>query len=161
MTFCSTNQVNGLGLLGQTIKNIKEEDSNKEIKSYEEYTHYRKQEETKFLGKFEKFEEKNDKLKIFLETHYNQYKFENDSKLKFLEQRINTIEKANNILKTDFNEILNDFKKNLDDPSIKNQKILLKMIEDWRLIECYQNYFERNVETMNDIMLSKLTIDNN
>ena len=35
------------------------------------------------------------------------------------------------------------------------------MIEDWRLIECYQNYFERNVETMNDIMLSKLTIDNN
>jgi len=159
MTFCLTNQINGLGLLGQTIKNIKEEDSNKEIKSYEEYTEYRKEEEKNFLGKFEKFEEKNNKLKIFLETHYNQYKFENDTKLKFLEQRINTIEKANNILKTDFTEILNDFKKNIDDP-IKNQKIFVNMLEDWRLIECYQNYFERNVEMINELMLKKLTINN-
>ena len=159
MTFCSTNQINGLGLLGQTIKNIKEEDSNKEIKSYEEYTEYRKEQEKIFFGKFEKFEEKNNKLKIFLETHYNQYKFENDNKLKFLEQRINTIEKANNILKTDFTEILNDFKKNIDEP-VKNTKIFIKMIEDWRLIECYQNYFERNVEMINELMLTKLTIDN-
>lgn len=159
MTFCSTNQINGLGLLGQTIKNIKEEDSNKEIKSYEEYTEYRKEEEKNFLGKFEKFEEKNNKLKIFLETHYNQYKFENDTKLKFLEQRINTIEKANNILKTDFTEILNDFKKNIDEPT-KNQKIFVNMLEDWRLIECYQNYFERNVEMINELMLKKLTINN-
>lgn len=160
MTFCSTNQINGLGLLGQTIKNIKEEDSNKEIKSYEEYTNYRKEEETKFLGKFEKIEEQNNKLKDFLETHYNQYKFDDDSKLKFLEQRINTIDKANNILKTDFNEILNNFKKNLDDFSAKNQKNIIKMLEDWRLIECYQNYFERNNEMMNELLLSKLTINN-
>lgn len=159
MTFCSTNQINGLGLLGQTIKNIKEENSNKEIKSYEEYTEYRKEQEKIFLGKFEKFEEKNNKLKVFLETHYNQYKFENDTKLKFLEQRINTIEKANNILKTDFTEILNDFKKNIDDP-VKNTKICVKMLEDWRLIECYQNYFERNVEMINELMLTKLNIDN-
>ena len=159
MTFCSTNQINGLGLLGQTIKNIKEEDSNKEIKSYEEYTEYRKEQEKQFLGKFQKFEEKNNKLKVFLETHYNQYKFENDSKLKFLEQRINTIEKANNILKTDFTEILNDFKKNIDDP-VKNTKIFVQMLEDWRLIECYQNYFERNVEMINELMVTKLTIDN-
>ena len=158
MAFCPTSHINGLGLLGQTIKNIKEEDITKEIKSYEEYTQYRKEEEKKFLGNFEKFEEKNDKLKEFLETHLNQYKFENDTKLKFLEQRINTIEKANSILKTDFTEILNDFKKNIDAP-VKNQQIITKMLEDWRLIDCYQNYFERNIEMINELMVTKLTID--
>ena len=158
MAFCPTSQINGLGLLGQTIKNIKEEDITKEIKSYEEYTQYRKEEEKNFLGKFEKFEEKNDKLKEFLETHLNQYKFENDTKLKLLEQRINTIEKANSILKTDFTEIINDFKKNIDVP-IKNQQTITKMLEDWRLIDCYQNYFERNVEMINELMVTKLTID--
>lgn len=158
MAFCPTSHINGLGLLGQTIKNIKEEDITKEIKSYEEYTQYRKEEEKNFLGKFEKFEEKNDKLKEFLETHLNQYKFENDTKLKLLEQRINTIEKANSILKTDFTEIINDFKKNIEEP-VKNQQTITKMLEDWRLIDCYQNYFERNVEMINELMVSKLTID--
>jgi hypothetical protein len=158
MAFCPTSHINGLGLLGQTIKNIKEEDITKEIKSYEEYTQYRKEEEKNFLGKFEKFEEKNDKLKEFLETHLNQYKFENDTKLKLLEQRINTIEKANSILKTDFTEIINDFKKNIEEP-VKNQQTITKMLDDWRLIDCYQNYFERNVEMINELMVSKLTID--
>jgi hypothetical protein len=158
MSFCLTNQINGLGLLGQTIKSIKEEGTTKDIKSYEEYTEYRKEEENKFLGKFEKFNQKNDKLKEFLEKHYNQYKFENDTKLKFLEQRIHTIEKANNILKTDFTEIVNDFKKNLDEP-IKNEKNINKMLEDWRLIESYQGYFERNVEMINELMHTKLSID--
>jgi hypothetical protein len=159
MAFCPTSHINGLGLLGQTIKNIKEEDITKEIKSYEEYTQYRKEEEKNFLGKFEKFKEKNDKLKEFLETHLNQYKFENDTKLKLLEQRINTIEKANSILKTDFTEIINNFNKNIDEP-IKNQQTITKMLEDWRLIDCYQNYFERNLEMINELMVSKLTIDN-
>jgi hypothetical protein len=158
MAFCPTSHINGLGLLGQTIKNIKEEDITKEIKSYEEYTQYRKEEEKNFLGKFEKFEEKNDKLKEFLETHLNQYKFENDTKLKLLEQRINTIEKANSILKTDFTEIINDFKKNIEEP-VKNQQTITKMLDDWRLIDCYQNYFERNVEMINELMVTKLTID--
>lgn len=158
MAFCPTSHINGLGLLGQTIKNIKEEDITKEIKSYEEYTQYRKEEEKNFLGKFEKFEEKNDKLKEFLETHLNQYKFENDTKLKLLEQRINTIEKANSILKTDFTEIINNFNKNIEEP-IKNQQTITKMLEDWRLIDCYQNYFERNVEMINELMVTKLTID--
>ncbi len=159
MSFCLTNQINGLGLLGQTIKSIKEEDITKDIKSYEEYTEYRKDEEKKFLGVFEKLSEKNDKLKEFLEKHYNQYKFENDTKLKFLEQRMQTIEKANHILKTDFTEILNDFKKDLDEP-VKNEKIIIKMLENWRLIECYQNYFERNLEFINELLDLKLTIKN-
>ena len=42
----------------------------------------------------------------------------------------------------------------------KNQKIFVNMLEDWRLIECYQNYFERNVEMINELMLKKLTINN-
>ena len=158
MTFYLISQINGLGLLGHTIKNLKEEDINNEIKSYEEYVQYRKEEEKKFLGKFEKFEGKNNKLKEFLEAHYNQYKFENDDKIKLLEQRINIIEKANSCLKTDFTEILNNFKKNINEPD-KNPQIITKMLEDWRLIDCYQNYFERNIEMINELLLTKLTID--
>lgn len=158
MSFCLTNQINGLGLLGQTIKNIKEENLNNETKSLEEYTKYRKEEESNFLGKFEKIEEKNNKLKEFLEIHYYQSKSENDTRLVILEQRINTIEKAVSILKTDYIEIVNNFKKNIEETH-KNPEIINKMIQDWRLIETYQHYYERNTEVINELMLTKLHID--
>ena len=158
MSFCLKNQINGLGLLGQTIKNIKEENLNNETKSLEEYTKYRKEEESNFLGKFEKIEEKNNKLKEFLETHYYQSKSENDTRLVILEQRINTIEKAVSILKTDYIEIVNNFKKNIEETH-KNPEIINKMIQDWRLIETYQHYYERNTEVINELMLTKLHID--
>jgi len=158
MSFCLSNQINGLGLLGQTIKNIKEENLNNETKSLEEYTKYRKEEESNFLGKFETIEEKDNKLKEFLETHYYQSKLVNDSRLVILEQRIHTIEKAVSILKSDYMEIVNNFKKNIEETH-KNPEIINKMIQDWRLIETYEHYYERNIEVINELMLSKLNID--
>lgn len=166
ISYASQSSINGLGLLGQTIHKIQEDDicPDKIEKSYNEYTDGRKADTDEFSRKFDKEETtkptENPTHLLFL-SFYNTIAHEHNS---VLEQRILTTEKAQHYLQNEYDEIIQSFHQNLTllDRQVKNEEdfdeLLATMIEQWTTITILQGYNERSHMIFNSCIEKKIEL---
>ena len=153
--YASQSSINGLGLLGQPIHKIQEDDIslNKIDVTYNEYTDGRKADTDEFIKKFDKEETtkpakaiENPIYLLFLNL-YNTMAHEHNP---VLEQRILTTEKAIHYLQNEYNEATQSFHQNLIllERKVKNEEdfdeLLACIIEQWMNITTLQGYNERS-----------------
>jgi hypothetical protein len=155
ISYAPQSSINGLGLLGQPIHKIQEDDIcldkiDKIDTSYNEYTDCRKADTDEFSKKFDKEEttkpNENPTHRLFL-SFYNTMAHDHNS---ILEQRILTTEKAQHYLQNEYNEAIQSFHQNiiLLERKVKNEEdfneLLACMIEQWTNITTLQEYNERS-----------------
>jgi hypothetical protein len=155
ISYAPQSCINGLGLLGQTIHKIQEDDNSldkigKIDTSYNEYTDGRKADTDEFSRKFDKDETakpaENPTHLLFL-SFYNTMAHEHNP---VLEQRILTTEKAQHYLQNEYDEIIQSFQQNLTllERQVKNEEdfdeLLATMIGQWTTISTLQGYNERS-----------------
>jgi chaperonin GroEL (HSP60 family) len=161
--------INGLGLLGQPIHKIQEDDISldkieKIEKSYNEYTDGRKADTDEFSQKFDKEETakptENPTHLLFL-SFYNTMAHEHNP---VLEQRILTTEKAIHYLQNEYNEAIQSFHQNLIqlDRQVKNEEdfdeLLAHMIKQWTTITTLQEYNDRSHTVFNSVVEKKIDL---
>ena len=169
ISYAPQSSINGLGLLGQPIHKIQEDDSSldkigKIDTSYTEYTDCRKADTDEFSRKFDKNETakpvENPTHLLFL-SFYNTMAHEHNP---VLEQRILTTEKAQHYLQNEYNEIIQSFHQNLIqlERQVKNEedfdKLLATMIGQWTTITAIQEYNERSYAVVNSCLEKKIDL---
>jgi len=166
ISYASQSSINGLGLLGQTIHKIQEDDISldKIDTSYNEYTNGRKADTDEFSKKFDKEETAkltNDPTHLLFLSFYNTIAHEHNP---VLEQRILTTEKAQYYLQNEYEESTQSFRQNLIqlDRKVKNEEdfdeLLASMIEQWTNIIILQGYNERSHIIFNTCIEKKIEL---
>jgi hypothetical protein len=152
ISYASQSSINGLGLLGQPIHKIQEDDisPDKIEKSYNEYTDGRKADTDEFSRKFDKEETAKpveNPIHLLFLSFYNTMAHEHNP---VLEQRILTTEKAQHYLQNEYDETTQSFRQNLVqlERKVKDEEdfdeLLASMIEQWTTITILQGYNERS-----------------
>lgn len=172
ISYAPQSSINGLGLLGQPIHKIQEDDISldkidkidKIEKSYNEYTDVRKADTDEFSKKFDKEETakptENPTHLLFL-SFYNTMAHEHNP---VLEQRILTTEKAIHYLQNEYNESIHSFHQNLIklERNVKNEddfdELLATMIEQWTTITTLQEYNERSHTSFSSCIEKKIDL---
>ena len=166
ISYAPQSSINGLGLLGQPIHKIQEDDIglDKIDKSYNEYTDVRKADTDEFSKKFDKEETakptENPTHQLFI-SFYNTMAHEHNP---VLEQRILTTEKAQHYLQNEYDETTQSFHQNLIqlDRKVKNEEdfdeLLSSMIEQWTNITTLQEYNERSHAVFNACLEKKIEL---
>ena len=169
ISYAPQSSINGLGLLGQPIHKIQEDDSSldkigKIDTSYTEYTDGRKADTDEFSRKFDKDETtkpvENPTHLLFL-SFYNTMAHEHNP---VLEQRILTTEKAIHYLQNEYDEITKSFHQNLIqlDRNVKNEEdfdeLLAHMIKQWTTITTLQEYNDRSHAGFNSVVEKKIDL---
>jgi hypothetical protein len=166
ISYALQSSINGLGLLGQPIHKIQEDDIklDKIEKSYNQYTDGRKADTDEFSKKFDKEETtksiENPTHQLFL-SFYSSMAHEHNP---VLEQRILTTEKAQHYLQNEYDDTTQSFRQNLIllDRKVKNEedfdKLLASMIEQWTNIMTLQEYNERSHTIFNACVEKKIEL---
>ena len=167
ISYAPQSSINGLGLLGQPIHKIQEDDisPDKIEKSYNEYTDGRKADTEEFSRKFDKEETakpiENPAHLLFLSFYSTMAHDEHNS---LLDQRILTTEKAIHYLHNEYNETIQSFHQNLVllERKVKNEEdfdeLLTSMIEQWTNITTLQGYNERSHTIFNACLEKKIEL---
>ena len=166
ISYAPQSSINGLGLLGQPIHKIQEDDVSldKIDASFNEYTDGRKADTDEFSRKFDKDETtkpvENPTHLLFL-SFYNTMAHEHNP---VLEHRILTTEKAQHYLQNEYDEITQSFHQNLIllDRQVKNEEdfdeLLATMIGQWTTISTLQGYNERSHTIFNACIEKKIEL---
>ena len=155
------SEFNGLGLLGQHIKCINEKKNDISINSYEEFVEKRIQ----FGNELKQFIEKQEKLTDigsnsmdkFMEFYINNLDDTHYTAIKTLEQRLITLDKANNILNNEYMDHHTKFMAAIENPDeypkIMGDFLYIKTMNEF--IDRTSTQFKNLPKIMKESILSK------
>jgi len=154
MSYFSISNLNGLGLLGQTISKISEVDINNPTKSLDEYIQNRKDDieivqkkEEGLDGNSSKFKNNYTKYELFLEkvTNIDEKLLSqiNNSQYNELKQKIGIIEKALYVLNEQYNVNYNEFMDTIQKLDIEKDEDVIKIYSKHLSIIEYIYFIER------------------